>query len=59
MYDLEFTGKPEMLSKDSVFIPTGFDSLMLIEALCKGVPAFENRLFEEVIKKPSIQGPVV
>lgn len=51
LYDLEFTSKPQIMQKDSVFIPTGFDSLLLIDALCKG-SVFENKVFEEVLKKP-------
>lgn len=41
------------MQKDSIFIPTGFDSLMLIDALCKGT-VNENKIFEEVIKRPSL-----
>jgi hypothetical protein len=40
------------MQKESVFIPTGFDSVMLIDALCKGSNV-ETKVFEEVIKKPS------
>lgn len=53
LYDLESpAGALQVLSKDSIFIPTGYDSLLLIDALCKGT-AHENKIFEEVIKKPS------
>ncbi|CDW77480.1 cytoplasmic dynein 1 light intermediate chain 2 [Stylonychia lemnae] len=53
LYDQEFHNKAEMHQKDSIFIPTGFDSLMLIDALCKGAYS-EGKVYEEVIKKPSI-----
>lgn len=52
LYDFELTNKADILQKESIFIPTGFDSLMLIDALCKG-GMLENKLYEEVIKKPS------
>jgi hypothetical protein len=49
IYDSEFASRPQINEKDQIFIPTGFDSLMLINELCKGA---EDGLFEERIKKP-------
>lgn len=49
VYDSEFTSRPQINEKDQIFIPTGFDSVMLINELCKGA---EDALFEERIKKP-------
>ena len=36
LYDFDFYGKPQQLEKDQLFIPSGFDSLNLINELCKG-----------------------
>lgn len=36
LYDCDFYGKPQQLEKDLLFIPSGFDSLNLINELCKG-----------------------
>lgn len=36
LYDFDFQAKGQILQKDSIFIPSGFDSLLLIDALCKG-----------------------
>lgn len=51
LYDFEFLDKVQSTQKNSIFIPSGFDSLLLIEALCKG-SNLDNKVFEEVIKKP-------
>lgn len=51
IYDTEFPHKSELNKKDSLFIPTGFDSLNLINELCKNMD--EGLLFEEVLKKPA------
>lgn len=56
LYDFEFTDKAQPNMKNSIFIPSGFDSLMLIEALCKGTN-FEGKSFEEIIKKPGVIVP--
>ena len=37
LYDFEFAFKPNLEEKDSLFIPSGFDSLAQIEALKKGI----------------------
>lgn len=36
VYDAEFLNRPQINEKDQIFIPTGFDSQMLINELCKG-----------------------
>ena len=36
LYDLSFTQKPQIVQKDELFIPSGFDSLNLIQSLAKG-----------------------
>ena len=53
LYDFEFTDKAQPNQKNSIFIPSGFDSLMLIDALCKGT-SMDGKSFEEVIKKPNV-----
>lgn len=53
LYDFEFTEKAQPNMKNSIFIPSGFDSLMLIEALCKG-SSVEGKPYEEIIKKPGV-----
>jgi hypothetical protein len=53
IYDTEFTSRPQINEKDQIFIPTGFDSQMLINELCKGVD--DGQLYEEKIKKPQGQ----
>jgi dynein light intermediate chain 1 len=35
LYDFEFNIKAQVYEKDSLFIPTGFDSQLLINELCK------------------------
>jgi dynein light intermediate chain 1 len=48
IYDAEFIHRPQIHEKDQVFIPTGFDSLLLINELCKGADD-GSKLFEERI----------
>lgn len=50
IYDYDFAYKSKLDEKNSLFIPTGRDSVALIQELCKGVG--EGVPFEEVIKKP-------
>jgi dynein light intermediate chain 1, cytosolic len=35
LYEYDFTGKPEVTEKDSLFIPSGFDSMNLIRESCQ------------------------
>jgi len=51
IYGVEFPHKSELNKKDSLFIPTGFDSINLINELCKNMD--DAVLFEEVLKKPA------
>jgi dynein light intermediate chain 1 len=51
LYDFEFKDKAQTTQKNSIFLPSGFDSLLLIDALCKGTQS-ESKVFEEIIKKP-------
>ena len=51
IYGIEFPHKSELNKKDSLFIPTGFDSINLINELCKNMD--DAMLFEEVLKKPA------
>lgn len=41
--------KAEVLARDNLFVPSGFDSLNLINELCKGS---EDRDFEDTILAP-------
>lgn len=51
LYDFDFAQKAQVNTKETIFLPTGYDSLLLIDGLCKG--SFnENKIFEEIIKKP-------
>ena len=36
LYSFSFTKKPQIIEKDELFIPSGFDSLNLIQSLAKG-----------------------
>ena len=36
LYNYNFTKKPQILEKEELFIPSGFDSLNLIQSLAKG-----------------------
>ena len=36
LYSYSFASKPQIVEKDELFIPSGFDSLNLIRELCKG-----------------------
>ena len=36
LYDYSFASKPQIVEKDELFIPAGFDSLTLIRELCSG-----------------------
>ena len=36
IYKFKFDKKPQIVDKDELFIPAGFDSLNLIRELCKG-----------------------
>lgn len=36
LYDFGFAVKPQIVEKDQLFIPAGFDSLTLIRELCSG-----------------------
>lgn len=58
LYDFDFSDKAQAIQKNSIFIPSGFDSVLLIEGLCKGT-AFEKKVFEQVIAKPSQVNPQV
>lgn len=53
LYDQEFKDKPEPNLKNSIFIPSGFDSLAIIDSIKVG-PSFDGKIFEEVIKRPPI-----
>jgi len=35
LYNFDFTFKPEIVERDAVFLPAGFDSPNMIEQLCK------------------------
>jgi len=50
LYNFEFCHKPQVYEKNSIFIPTGFDSLTLINELCKD--GFSDQMYNDVIKKP-------
>jgi dynein light intermediate chain 1, cytosolic len=52
VYDFEFFEKAQANQKNSIFLPSGFDSLNLIDKLCKGTP-LEGKVFENVIQKPN------
>lgn len=53
---MNFKFKSEVIEKENLFIPAGFDSPTLIQELIKGSmfigPAGEPLLFEEVVVKP-------
>ena len=56
LYDMQFEHKPQTVDKDSLFIPSGFDSLNMINQLAieivqKG-PDGEQLGYEDVIKPP-------
>ena len=53
LYDYEFPYQSKLDEKNSLFIPTGRDTLSLINELCKGVN--DELLFEQVIKQPEKQ----
>lgn len=36
LYNFNFANKPQIVEKDELFIPAGFDSLTLIRELCTG-----------------------
>ena len=50
LYGFEFTHKPQILEKHSLFVPTGFDSLNLINQVFMEE---EEAIFETVIQKPN------
>ena len=55
---MDFTFKPEIIERDNLFLPAGFDSLTLINELSKAAKIFDldpsgnTILFEDVIKMP-------
>ena len=51
IYDYDFPYPSKLDEKNSLFIPTGRDTLNLIAELCKGVN--DGIPYEEVIKKPT------
>ena len=51
LYDQEFKEKPSPNQKNSIFIPTGYDSQQFIDTLCKNT-GIDGKIFEEVIKRP-------
>lgn len=53
LYDQEFKDRPQPNQKNSIFIPSGFDSLTLVESLCTGM-GLNGKIFEEVIKRPPV-----
>ena len=55
IYDFEFLEKAQANQKTAIFLPSGFDSLNLIDKLCKGTP-LEGKVFENVIQRPHIAG---
>lgn len=60
LYNFEFPVPANITEKDSLFIPSGFDSLKQIEALKKGIrgivgPDGQPLTYEEVIKPPNQQ----
>ena len=48
IYGFEFAHKPEQLEKHSLFIPTGFDSLNLINEVFKEEDG-QEKIYESVI----------
>lgn len=57
LYDYQFSCKSQVHLKDQLFIPTGFDSLHLIDELCK--EANQGELYENRIKRPQGQSQQV
>ena len=59
LYDFDFYGKPQQAEKDLLFIPSGFDSLNLIQELCRGSTytqaADGSELSYEDVIRPQIQ----
>jgi len=53
LYKFEFPHKPQVLEKNSLFLPTGFDSLNLIRSLYKEEEEGKEALFESIVQKPS------
>ena len=61
LYDFEFPHPANLVDKDNLFLPAGFDSLKQIEALKKGIigtvgPDGQPLSYEDVIKPPHLQG---
>ena len=59
LYEFEFPHPANIVDKDSLFLPSGFDSLKQIEALKKGIigtvgPDGQPLSFEDVIKPPHL-----
>lgn len=58
IYNFEFPYPANIVDKDSIFIPSGFDSLKQIEALKKGIrgvvgPDGLPMSYEDVIRPPN------
>ena len=61
LYNFDFNFQANILEKDNLFVPSGFDSLKQIEALKKGIigavgPDGMPLSFEDVIKPPHMSG---
>lgn len=61
LYSFDFNFQANILEKDNLFVPSGFDSLKQIEALKKGIigavgPDGMPLSFEDVIKPPHMSG---
>lgn len=56
LYDYDFKHRAEVLERENLFLPAGFDTPNLISELVKGQmmvgPSGEALLFEEVITQP-------
>jgi hypothetical protein len=61
LYSFDFNFQANILEKDNLFVPSGFDSLKQIEALKKGIigavgPDGLPLSFEDVITPPHMSG---
>lgn len=58
LYDYDLTHAAEVLEKENLFLPAGFDTPNLISELVKGQmlvgPTGEPLLYEEVINQPQL-----
>ena len=50
LYNFRFTNKPQIVEKDQLFIPAGFDSLNLIRTLGKGHILTQGSSYEDVLR---------